>query len=82
MARLPIVDLTIDLRGQWIDEDGKLHRADRHINLEESEKSTHEWLPVHADQEYTLQIKLQRNQLTSKVSFNGFVNKRINAFRP
>ncbi|XP_060805871.1 activating signal cointegrator 1 complex subunit 3 [Amyelois transitella] len=50
---LPTLDIKLSVRGLWFDSDGE---QDKRIK----QPPNREWMPIHADQEYTLVIELNR----------------------
>lgn len=67
LSKLPIVDLAVHIHGAWLEEAGKVRQQTRLINLTEYRRKEQVWLKVHADQEYSLKIKLNRSQISEKV---------------
>lgn len=66
LSKLPIVDLAVHIHGAWLEEAGKVRQQTRLIDLTEYRRTEQVWLKVHADQEYSLKIKLNRSQISEK----------------
>ncbi|XP_031431613.1 activating signal cointegrator 1 complex subunit 3 isoform X2 [Clupea harengus] len=60
LAQLPVVEVSVGVRGWW-EGAGAGEQAERPVPLAGSNlRESSSWLPLHADQEYVLQVTLRR----------------------
>ncbi|XP_031554350.1 activating signal cointegrator 1 complex subunit 3-like [Actinia tenebrosa] len=73
VKRLPVVGISVKLRGAWADGDGA-QQEERPLDIETLEGRHDNWSKVHADQEYSLNIELKR--------LNRFKGSELKAHAP
>lgn len=73
LAHLPQLDVRLSISGVWAGEhDGK--RISKRVDvIEDGPSHLRNWIQVHADQEYVLQIDGNRFQIDKRVSFLMFL---------
>jgi hypothetical protein len=59
VKRLPVINLSLKLRGAWADGDGA-QQEERALKKDMVEGRHDNWFKVHADQEYALSVDLKR----------------------
>ena len=67
LSRLPFTSLTLSLTGDWLNEVGNVENKTKEVDVHDYRRNEQEWMAVHADCEYTLNVSFTRSQLSSKV---------------
>ncbi|XP_074644659.1 activating signal cointegrator 1 complex subunit 3-like [Tubulanus polymorphus] len=74
MLQMPIIDMNIEVQGWWEGLDGQ---QAKHANIRHrgGRRPDEDWIQVHADQEYVLNIRLTRLNKTKKRDSKAFAPK-------
>ncbi|XP_023618052.1 activating signal cointegrator 1 complex subunit 3 isoform X4 [Myotis lucifugus] len=58
LSHLPVIDVALSVKGWWDDSEG--HSELSITTMTSDKRNDHRWIRLHADQEYVLQVSLQR----------------------
>lgn len=59
ISRLPVIDVGLSVKGWW-DDSVEGHSELSITTLTSDKRNDNRWIKLHADQEYVLQVSLQR----------------------
>lgn len=58
LSHLPVIDVALSVKGWW--DDSKGHSELSITTMTSDKRNDNRWIRLHADQEYVLQVSLQR----------------------